>query len=127
MLNDGPVPVLERVRHLRETFYTPIDTIGLGVQISDWAQIQFCDLDGDGNIDIIVNDVNKGEVGWFKGKGRSFETFRPLISIPRRSHIALGDLNNDGTPDLAVTFGDQGILRIYSGKFLLRRERDSIH
>lgn len=127
MLNDGPVSVLERVRHLREAFYTPIDTISLDVQISDWAQIQFCDLDGDGNIDIIVNDVNKGQIGWFRGSGRTFEPFRPLCSIPRRSHFALGDLNNDGTPDLAVTFGDQGIVRIYSGKFLLRRERESIH
>jgi len=127
MLNDGPISVLERVRHLREAFYTPIDTIGLDVQISDWAQIQFCDLDGDGNIDIILSDVNKGQIGWFKASGRSFETFQPLCSIPPRSHFALGDLNNDGIPDLAVTFGDQGIVRIYSGKSLLRRERETIH
>ena len=127
MLNDGPVSVLERVRHLRETFYTPIDTIGLDAQISDWAQIQFCDLDGDGNVDIILNDVNKGQLGWYKGRGKSFEPFRPLCSVPRQSHFAVGDLNNDGTPDLAVTFGDQGIVRIYNGKFLLKRERDSIH
>ena len=127
MLNDGPVSVLERVRHLRDAFYTPIDTIGLDAQISDWAQIQFCDLDGDGDIDIILNDVNKGQIGWYRGHGRSFEAFRPLCSIPRRSHFAVGDLNNDGTPDLAVTFGDQGILRIYSGKFLLRSDRESIH
>jgi hypothetical protein len=127
MLNDGPVSVLERVRHLREAFYTPIDTIALDIQISDWAQVQFCDLDGDGNIDIIVNDANKGQIGWFRGSGRTFEPFQTLCSIPRRSHFALGDLNNDGTPDLAVTFGDQGILRIYSGKPLLRRERETIH
>ena len=127
MLNDGPVSVLERVRHLRETFYTPIDTISLDVQISDWAQIQFSDLDGDGIIDIIVNDVNKGLIGWFKGDGRTFGAFSPLCSIPRRSHFAVGDLNNDGTPDLAVTFGDQGILRIFSGKYLLRQDRETIH
>jgi hypothetical protein len=127
MLNDGPVSVLERVRHLRETFYTAIDTIGLDAQISDWAQVQFCDLDGDGNIDIILNDVNKGQLGWYQGRGRSFEAFRPLCSVPRQSHFAVGDLNNDGTPDLAVTFGDQGIVRIYDGKFLLKRERESIH
>lgn len=127
MLNDGPASVLERVRHLRETFYAPIDTISLDAQISDWAQIQFCDLDGDGNTDIILNDVNKGQIGWYTGHGRSFEPFRPLCSIPRRSHFALGDLNNDGIPDLAVTFGDQGILRIYNGRFLLRKERESVH
>jgi hypothetical protein len=127
MLNDGPISVLERVRHLRDNFYTPIDTIGLDVQISDWAQIQFCDLDGDGNIDLIVNDVDKGQIGWFRGHGSSFEGFRALVSIPRRSHFALGDLNNDGTPDLAVTFGDQGIIRIYNGKFLLRQDRETIH
>ena len=127
MLNDGPVSVLERVRHLRDAFYTPIDTIGLDVQISDWAQIRFCDLDGDGHIDVILNDANKGQIGWFKGSGRSFSPFHALCSVPRRSHFALGDLNNDGTTDLAVTFGDQGIVRIYSGKCLLGRELETIH
>jgi hypothetical protein len=127
MLNDGPASVLEKVRHLRESFYTPLDTIGMDVQITDWAQIQYCDLDGDGTLDIIVNDLNKGQIGWFRGTGKSSEPFRPLCSVPRRSHFALGDLNGDGTPDLAVTFGDHGILRIYDGKFLLRRERETVH
>ena len=127
MLNDGPVSVFERVRHLRESFYTPIDTIGLNVQISDWAQVQFCDLDGDGNIDIVVNDVERSELGWFRGKGTTFEPFKPLCSVPRRSHFALGDLNNDGTPDVAVTFGDQGIVRIYNGKYLVRRALEASH
>lgn len=127
MLNDGPVSVFERVRHLRETFYAPLDTIDLAVQISDWAQIQFCDLDGDGNSDIILNDVNKGQIGWYRGRSTSFLPFEPLCSIPRRSHFAVGDLNSDGLPDLAVTLGDQGILRIYNGRFLLRNKRESIH
>jgi hypothetical protein len=125
MLNDGPGSVLVRVRHLRDAFFTPIDTIATGVQISDWAQIQFSDLDKDGTMDVVINDISRGELGWFKGHGKSFDEFRPLCSIPRRSNIALGDLNHDGVPDIAVTFGDQGFVRLYDGRILVRRSNET--
>ena len=71
--------------------------------------------------DIVINDHDKGEVGWMRAKGGTYEPFRRLCSVPTRSHYAMGDLNGDGIPDLAVTLSDSGILRIYDGKALVRK------
>ena len=118
---DGAESVLERVRWLRENTYSRPDTLAKGLKIVDWSQLHFADLDGDGRMDIVLHDASAGQIGWMKGDSAGFKPFRSLCDAPLRSHFALGDLNGDGVPDLAVTFSDAGILRIYDGKTLMRR------
>lgn len=97
------------------------DTIATDVYVEDRSHMQILDLDGDGLLDIVVNDVEKGSIGWLKGKGnRTFEAFHSLVPAPQVSYFAFGDLNGDGIADLAVTLPEKGTLKIYDGKMLLR-------
>ena len=121
LLTVGPAPLLERLRWLKESTFSRPDTLAKDLRIVDDTQIKFVDVDGDGLIDIVISDFDRGEIGWMRAKGVTFEPFRRLCSVPARSHYALGDLNGDGIPDLAVTLSDSGILRIYDGKALIRK------
>lgn len=97
------------------------DTIATDVYIDDRSHVQILDFDGDSLLDIIVNDVEKGSIGWLRGKGnRTFEAFRSLVTVPPFSYFAFGDLNGDGIADLAVTLPEKGTLKIYDGKMLLK-------
>jgi hypothetical protein len=62
-----------------------------------------------------------------RARGATYDPFRRLCSAPARCHYALGDLNGDGLPDLAVTLADSGILRIYDGKALVRKSLEKSH
>ncbi|MCX6135191.1 MAG: VCBS repeat-containing protein [Ignavibacteriales bacterium] len=121
LLSVGSTPLLERLRWLKESAFGRPDTLAKDLRIEDAAQLKFVDVDGDGIIDIVVNDQDKGEIGWMRARGQSFDPFRRLCSVPVRSHFALGDLNGDGIPDLALTLSDLGMLRIYDGKTLVRK------
>ena len=120
-LNVSPTPVLERLHWIKENTFGRPDTLARDLRIVDAAQLAFVDVDRDGVLDIVVSDQDRGELGWMRARGGTFEPFRRLCSIPVRSHFAWGDLNGDGVPDLAVTMSDSGILRIYNGRTLIRK------
>jgi hypothetical protein len=108
----------------RGSFEQP-DTIAQGIRIEDRGQVQILDLDGDGVLDIAVNEQNRHCVGWLRGKGDGkFEEFRPLVQAPRIGYFAFGDLNGDGVPDLAVTLSNKGTVKIYDGKRILGLRRE---
>jgi hypothetical protein len=121
LLTVSPTPLLERLRWLKENTFSRPDTLAKDLHIVDDTQVRFVDVDGDGILDIVVSDHDRGEIGWMRAKGAAFEGFRRLCSVPARSHYAWGDLNGDGIPDLAVTLSDSGILRVYDGKGLVRK------
>ncbi len=121
LLTVGTTPLLERLRWLKESAFSRPDTLANNLHIVDNTQVKFVDVDGDGVIDIVINDSDKGEIGWMRAKGVTYEPFRELCSLPARSHYALGDVNGDGIPDLAVTLSESGILRIFDGKALVRK------
>lgn len=103
------------------------DTIAQGVRIEDRGQVQMLDIDGDGMLDIAVNEHNRHCVGWFRGKGDGkFEEFRPLVRAPHIGHFAFGDLNGDGVPDLAVTLTDKGTVKIFDGRLILGLRREIV-
>jgi hypothetical protein len=97
------------------------DTIAQNIRIGDREQLQLVDLDGDGMLDILINDVNSRSVGWLRGRaGATFDEFRVLVSDAGIGRFAVGDVNGDGVPDLAVTLTDKGTMKLYDGKMLRR-------
>jgi len=126
ILQTGPAPVLQRLRWVKDNTFSRPDTIAVNLRIVDRPQLKFSDVDRDGLIDIVVNSADDGAIGWLRASRLSFDAFRPLCSVPARSHFAVADLNGDSIPDLAVTLSDSGVLRIYDGKSLIRRSLENI-
>jgi hypothetical protein len=126
ILQTGPAPVLQRMRWVRDNMFSRPDTIAVGLRIADGSQLTFSDVDCDGLIDIVASSGDDGAIGWLRARRSSFDAFRPLCSVPARSHFAVGDLNGDGIPDVAVTLFDSGVLRIYDGKSLIRKSLENI-
>ncbi len=97
--------------------YSPATIITVGGQPND---VQIADINGDGLPDLIVAD-NTGKVTYLLQNPASPGTFQAGVSLPinnpaitaegsafstRAIAVAVGDLNGDGLPDLAVTSFD---------------------
>jgi hypothetical protein len=108
--------------------YSAATTVTVGGQPND---VQIADINGDGLPDLIVAD-NLGKVTYLLQNPASPGTFQAAVSLPitnpaitaegtgfytRAVRVAVGDLNGDGLPDLAVTSfdinGDYGQVTIY--------------
>jgi len=99
--------------------FAPPDTIAFGVSIRDREQLRLVDFDGDGLLDIVLNDLNSRSVGWLRGNGDGrFSKYRPLVGARQIGHFAVGDLNNDGVPDLAIVLTNKGTIMMYDGRLL---------
>ncbi len=88
-----------------------------GNLVSYARDVQFGDVDGDGDLDMVVaNDFNSLQ-RLFINDGSGFFTYEPsrlpnlTISSP---HVALGDVDNDG--DLDLWFPNGGLSRFGSGQ-----------
>ena len=78
------------------------------------------DVNGDGKPDLVVGNLIGGNLLIFLGAGDgSFQAARPAgVSLGAGSYIALGDFNNDGKLDVAVTgFGVSILLGNGDGTF----------
>jgi len=126
-LNAGTLAVFMETSPTSGT-YGAATTIKLpaGSQPND---VQIADINGDGLPDLIVAD-NTGTVMYLLQNPASPGTFQAAVSLPitnpantaeglptRGISVAVGDLNGDGLPDLAVTsfdeYGDNGLVTIY--------------
>src|SRR5262249_14834530 len=84
------------------TFAAPVE---LTVTITNAAAITSADFDRDGNLDLAVVDSKQaGTVVVLRGNGRGgFTQLGAFNAGENPNAIAVGDLNGDGFPDIAVT------------------------
>ncbi len=75
----------------------------LGGLPNDKREMVIADFNGDGNPDVAVLNYESGDISVLFGRGDG--TFAPQVRIeacPSPFAVAVGDLNNDGIPDLVV-------------------------
>ena len=90
-----------------------------GVAVAAFSAPAAADLDGDGNLDLILGGSD-GLLCWFRGEGGDGLNFTYQgifldTEIPGQCLPCAGDLNGDGVTDLAVG-SDQGMFLIYYGQ-----------
>jgi hypothetical protein len=75
------------------------------------------DVNGDGNLDLIISDYYSSQTGVLLGDGHGhFRQLRTQSSFAFSAPLALVDLNGDGKLDLiANTFGNPGSINIFLG------------
>ncbi len=89
------------------------------VGVYPW-RLRVADIDGDGLADLVIGDTDGGQVLWMKqdpSRPGRFEA--PIVvasGMPSVEDIAVGDLNHDGVPDIAIAECNdesKGVLVVY--------------
>ncbi len=76
--------------------------------------MEAADLDGDGNVDLIVPIADMNVIQIFYGRGDG--TFEPAVSLPTAQdvrYVTVADMNHDGIPDMIL--GGHALVRILHG------------
>jgi hypothetical protein len=113
--NDGHVDVVVPDRVLQDLVVSLGDghggfTIAPGQLVATTSNIATAamgDLDGDGNADVLVSDVNLTTLAFYKGTGDGqFQAAQNLPMATRSSdHLIIGDIDGDGAADLLIGNG----------------------
>jgi hypothetical protein len=100
----------QNVVHINDGVGNPFDTIShtFGTGADRTGNLALGDVDGDGNLDLIVGNSNQQNVVYLNDGDGTFDsisrTFSPNTDSP--SALVMGDVDGDGDLDLAV--GNQG-------------------
>jgi hypothetical protein len=71
-------------------------------KVSDPTAIVAADLNGDGKLDLLVQDVSSGHVDILEGNGDGTFTRETAVIPDSGGAIALADVNGDGKPDVLI-------------------------
>jgi hypothetical protein len=80
------------------------------------SQVLLADLNGDGNLDLIVGEAGDGGVTVYLGNGQGGFTPQQALSdaLEAPGPIMVADVNGDGIPDIVLS--EDGTLAIFLGK-----------
>ena len=85
-----------------------VHDLALGIETTFYGSAY--DLDGDGDLDLALSAYEAGEILWLENDGSPADGGWTLhvvdATVVKPAVIAVGDLNGDGAPDLAVALTD---------------------
>ncbi len=95
--------------------FTP--AIAIGTVSTSSFNSALCDLDGDGKIDLLIPEFSSNQLAIFRNTSvsgtASFAPKIPLTGLTQALSTAVGDLDGDGKPDIAVANYTNGQLSVY--------------
>lgn len=87
------------------------------IKMNNITDVQVCDFDGDNKNDLIVANYHTRTLQLYSGKGRgSFLASKRLMGIEGVSSFVVGDFNNDSIPDIALSYFEDGFIKILFGQ-----------
>jgi hypothetical protein len=101
---------------------TALGTLGPPVSLASYdipEPVEIADLDGDGRQDVVVLHGGWNELGvYLQRPDGTLDPAEQLYPIPYASHynphgLAVGDLNGDGAPDIAIADYNNGLVVLY--------------
>ena len=75
--------------------------------------VQSCDIDCDGDNDIVASSTNSGKIIYYRNDGGSPVKFTKLYVdklFQKALYLYCADINNDSLPDIAVSSGMSGVI-----------------
>ncbi len=98
------------------SFYQPHQRLK-NIRMNNITDVQVCDFDGDNQNDLIIANYHTRTLQLYSGKGDgSFLPPERLLGIEAVSSFVVSDFNNDSIPDIALSYTDEGIVRIMFGQ-----------
>lgn len=74
------------------------------------TELHAADLDGDGNLDLVVGDFRATVLHYFRGRGNGdFDAPRQIQAGAPVNDLSIGDLNGDRRPDLVTVNNDRSL------------------
>lgn len=98
------------------SFYQPHQKLK-NVKLNNITDVQACDYDGDDKNDLIVANSHTRTLQLYSGRGDgSFLPPERLMGIEAVSSFVVSDFNNDSIPDIALSYIEDGIVKILFGQ-----------
>lgn len=98
------------------SFYQPHQRLK-NIKMNNITDVQVCDFDGDNKNDLIIANSHTRTLQLYSGKGDgSFLPPERLMGIEAVSSFVVSDFNNDSIPDLALSYFEDGIVKIMFGQ-----------
>ncbi len=110
----GTISILRNASTSGSISFDPMVSLPTGSYV---LGVAIADIDGDGKPDIAVCDYGNKSISIFRNTstGRNI-SFAPRVDFPAGTgpyYLAIGDLDGDGKPDIAVTCINDNIVSVY--------------
>ncbi len=114
----GPPPQFWFVPEATDSTWKPARALRASFSLPRPPRVRLADIDGDGQMDVIVGAPGLGGVGVFRSEGDGFDEFHPIVTTAGFVSFDIGDMNHDGQTDVVTVCRNPDRVRLYRGGWI---------